>query len=235
VGFRCWKPGPPLSEFVDLLWSVDGPVRSQRGERVLPTGTMQFVFAVTADGRPVATAVGPRSEYVVLDTSSSVTAVGVHFKPGGCSPFLTVPAGELHNLRVPLIDVWGPCATDLIEQMFDTGTAEPRFQQLESALLASASGRLDRNLGVRHAVRRFEIGRPVHEVVREVGISERRFLALFRDEVGLSPKVFSRVRRFTDVLRSLDKERIPISPRSRWPADISIRRISITISTRSPG
>ena len=167
---------------------------------------MQFVFALTAGGRPAATAIGPRSHYVELDTSSSHTtvAVGVHFKPGGGSPFLSVPAGELHNRIVPLIDACGISATHLIEQLFYTGTGTPCFRQLESALFASASGRFDRNPGVRHAVHRFENGCPVGEVVREIGMSQRRFLELFRDEVGLSPKVFSRVRRFSEVLRSLD-------------------------------
>ena len=208
MGFHCWKPGPPLSEFIDLLWSVEGPVPRFGRERVLPTGTMQFVFVLKPSGRPAGTSVGPRSEFVGLDPSTSLTAVGVHFKPGGGSPFLRVPAGEIRNLAVPLTDVWNASATDLIEHLFDSAS-ERSLQTLESALLSAPLGRFGRNLAVRHAVRQFESGRPVHEVVREIGMSQRRFSELFQDEVGLSPKVFSRVRRFSEVLRSLDKLKDP--------------------------
>jgi AraC-like DNA-binding protein len=42
-----------------------------------------------------------------------------------------------------------------------------------------------------------------------VGLSERRFIDLFRAEVGLTPKLFSRIRRFHRTLQSADAEASP--------------------------
>jgi AraC-like DNA-binding protein len=43
----------------------------------------------------------------------------------------------------------------------------------------------------------------VREVARAVGWSERRFSQVFREQVGLTPKVWCRVQRFQRVVRQL--------------------------------
>jgi AraC-like DNA-binding protein len=40
-------------------------------------------------------------------------------------------------------------------------------------------------------------------VLRETGLSERRFIEVFHEQVGLTPKAFCRVRRFQRVLKSV--------------------------------
>ena len=50
---------------------------------------------------------------------------------------------------------------------------------------------------VGHALSAFKGGsRRIGDVVAETGLSSRRFIRLFSDEVGLTPKSFCRVRRF---------------------------------------
>jgi transcriptional regulator GlxA family with amidase domain len=39
----------------------------------------------------------------------------------------------------------------------------------------------------------------------KVDISQRRFIQIFRDEVGLTPKLFCRVQRFQEVLKIVEK------------------------------
>jgi AraC-like DNA-binding protein len=66
---------------------------------------------------------------------------------------------------------------------------------------------LERHAAVRLAVAQFDRSNgavPVSEVVGRIGISSRRFVELFRNEVGLSPKVFCRIRRFNEVLRRIE-------------------------------
>ncbi len=47
----------------------------------------------------------------------------------------------------------------------------------------------------------------VAEVGAQVGYSARRFIALFKDEVGLTPKAYCRVRRFQAAIERLRGER----------------------------
>ncbi len=50
----------------------------------------------------------------------------------------------------------------------------------------------------------------------QTGVSERRFIELFRRQVGLAPKLYSRVRRFQAALR-----RIPTVTEVDW-ADLAL-------------
>ncbi len=52
------------------------------------------------------------------------------------------------------------------------------------------------------AVNRLAAGASVSRVVEQTGFSQRRFIQLFSEEVGLTPKLFSRVSRFQKVIRT---------------------------------
>ncbi len=168
---------------------------------MLPTGTMELVFTLHADGRARSGLAGARSEFLVLDTSRPFSVIGVHFRPGGGFPFFGVPAGELHNRGVTLDMVWGGYAATVRDRLWEAETPERRFRILERALLDRARDRLDCHPAVRYALNLFDRSngaRPVSDVVQGIGMSPRRFIELFRNQVGLSPKVFCRIRRFNE-------------------------------------
>ena len=94
------------------------------------------------------------------------------------------------------------------ECLWDADGAEQRFDILERSLLDHARGQLDRHPAVRFALALFDDSqgaRPVSDVVGRIGISSRRFVELFRSEVGLSPKLFCRIRRFNETLRRVEQ------------------------------
>jgi AraC-like DNA-binding protein len=59
---------------------------------------------------------------------------------------------------------------------------------------------------VAQALERLGTATRVHDVVRSSGYSHRRFIELFVHAVGLTPKVYSRVRRLQ---RALHRARVP--------------------------
>jgi len=64
---------------------------------------------------------------------------------------------------------------------------------------------LERHPAVRFALHRFFGWMPqpsVSQVVEQVGFSQRRFIQLFSNEVGLTPKLFSRVCRFQNIIQT---------------------------------
>jgi AraC-like DNA-binding protein len=205
--FHHRRPAAPLSEHVDLLWSYAGVVARHAQERLLPTGTMELVFRLGADGRPASGIAGARSEFTLLDTSEPFSAVGVHFKPGGGFPFFGVPSDELHNDGAALDAVWGRSAASVVGRLWEANTAEERFQILERALIERLRRSPSGHPAVRYAVRCFDNSNgtcAVSHVVQRIGLSERRFVDLFRSEVGLSPKVFCRIRRFNEALTRIE-------------------------------
>ncbi len=74
---------------------------------------------------------------------------------------------------------------------------------LEVELLARLAERRTRHPAVGYALSEFRRGPHASRVSRvsgAIGLSQRRFIQVFRQEVGLTPKLFCRVRRFQRVL-----------------------------------
>jgi AraC-like DNA-binding protein len=220
---RTHIPRPPLSDFVELLWQYDGPDPPHARERCLPTGTVEIVVnlddtdARAYDRRDAdrprgfcgPLVCGAQSGFFVVDTADQASTMGVHFRPGGAFPFLG-PAGELRDALVPLEALWGTEAWRLRDRLLDAATVEERFRVLEQALLARATKPLGRHPAVAFALEQFRSvpqRLTVSEAARRSGLSQRRFIRVFDEEVGLTPKLFYRVQRFQRVLRLVEDRR----------------------------
>jgi AraC-like DNA-binding protein len=198
-------PSGPLASFVELIWIYEDYAPPHAQERLMPQPAMSLVITFNGSGATWCGVTGPRTESMALDISQPFSVIGVSFKAGGGFPFFPMPAGELHNLTVPLDAVWGARADAVCHALLETESPVSRFRILEQALLASARGRFDRHPAVRYAVA--ELGRrsrPVARVADDIGLSQRRFIEVFRNEVGLTPKAFSRVCRFQHVLGRIE-------------------------------
>ena len=163
-----YRPGPPLANFVELLWLSDEPPPDHAKERLLPTGTVELVVNLRADtigyydrhnpeqsrsfrGPLVC---GPHSEYFVIDTADQDAVMGVHFKPGGAYPFLGLPTGELHNAHAPLEALWGRDAAELRARLIEAATPAQKFRTLETYLLENADRPLEKHADAARAAAR---------------------------------------------------------------------------------
>jgi AraC-like DNA-binding protein len=226
-----YKPGPPLDRFVEVIWVMQAPAAPHSKERLLPDGSVELVFDLGSSGRfPIFTndalshrelfrdsvVCGPHSQPFGIDTSTGTNVAGVHFKPGGAYPFLKLPFGELHNQHVGLDTFWGHAtATRVREQLLEAPTPRAKAQILERQFLVIATGQPERHPAVALALNRFHAtpeAQKVSAVTDEIGISKRHFIDIFRNEVGLTPKLFCRVRRFQQALRQITS-----GTRIDWP------------------
>ncbi len=216
---RFHVPPPPLSRFVEYIWLQEGPAPSHPLERIVPSGTSELVIAL--DDAPLRTAdreggvlesvgsalyCGAQSSPFVIDTQSQGLLIGVHFKPGGACPFCSPPAVELRTARVGLCELWGGAAAVLCQDLAAASTAAARFGLLDNTLLARAARPLARHPAVAYGIGALDGAEgavTVAAVTEKTGLSGRRFIELFDREVGLTPKLFARVRRLQAVLLRL--------------------------------
>ena len=221
----CRTPTHPLGDFVERLWLVsDAPAHSK--ERIAPSGTIDLVINLHENelriydpakpercgrfsGAVVSgTHIGP----YVIDPRELVSVIGVHFRPGGAFPFLGTPASELADAHVDLEALWGTSAMELRERLCVAKTPAERFNLLEEALMAHLFRPLERHYAVRFALDTFgraDSGLAIRDVARDAGLSQRRFIQLFAREVGMSPKLFCRVRRFRQALETVRQTTMP--------------------------
>jgi AraC-like DNA-binding protein len=216
---RSYIPGPPLGDFVEQFWlCLDAPAQTQG--RILPHGTIELVVNLCDDeirihdptrpdrcrrhsGAVVCGAYGGAFVTDYAQSAQHTSIVGVHFRPGGAFPFLGVPACELADTHVDLDALWGRTAAELRERLRAAATPAERFSLLEQTLVARLDRMPDRHGAVPVALAAFEQTGTrvrVRDVARRVGLSQRRFIQVFAAEVGLTPKLYGRVRRFQQTL-----------------------------------
>jgi AraC-like DNA-binding protein len=112
----------------------------------------------------------------------------------------------LQDVSVDPTVIWGAHARALREQLLGTPAPNERFRILERFLLERLHKARDGHPAVQYAMDTIAASQGatnVAAIVERTGLSARRFIASFRDEVGLPPKVFCRLARFRRVLGQL--------------------------------
>lgn len=228
--YRRYIPVPPLDSLVGCLWYSEGLQGTHAQERLLPNGEAGIVFDLhdqpvqiydpanpcPSGIYPAAVFCGARSDCFILDTSRQERVIGIQFHPGGSLPFFPMPASEVANDTYNLGDLWPVEAHLLREEMLAASAAEPNlaagvatmFRILERTLLSRLKSGWPLRPEIQFAVR--QLSRPgtairIQHLAEQAGFSGRRFMEVFREQTGLSPKTFQRVRRFQQVLRMLHR------------------------------
>jgi AraC-like DNA-binding protein len=203
------KPSPALAACVETLWYACVPGLPHQRELVLPGGKIQFVISLAADHLTDCTAkgdvptapsllVGARTSAELIATGDMKKLAGVVFRPGGLGPWLRERADLFYGQSQSLSDLWP--VEPMRERLRDLAP-EVALQVLDETLCEQASGR-ERRSHVLQALRSLR-SLSVRETAHALGISERRLHTVFSEDVGLSPKQWSRVRRFQRAVRAL--------------------------------
>jgi AraC-like DNA-binding protein len=151
---------------------------------------------------PRAVVVGTRARYEFVDTADMEEMVGVLIEPGGFAGLFSERADLFFERSIGLEEIWaGPSLT---ERLSEVPTPVEKLRTLEVLLTGRLHPVTRRSELVDQAMHFFRTkGFCVAECVRSVGVSERRLSQVFREQVGMSPKMWCRVRRFQTAVRAL--------------------------------
>lgn len=228
--FDFYKPAAPLSNFVENFWLYEGDRSEQKIERILPTGTFELAINLDqnklsfyAAERPEnssrfsgAVISGAHGRAFLPGNEDKVFIIGVHFKPGGAFPFLGLPASELADTHVDLETLWGASAGRLRERLCEAETSAERFELLEKTLLNRFYSRTQQHYAVSAALEMFgknQAGQTIRDAANRTGLSQRRFIEVFKSQVGVAPKLYSRIQRFQQT-----RAVIKLNPTPDWSA-----------------
>jgi AraC-like DNA-binding protein len=219
--FYVHRPAAPLDRFVESLWYWNGPQPAHAKDRLIPSGAGSLIVNLAEDEVrnysganddvverfPGAVLVGAHSRYAVIDAKEQCAVLGVSFRPGGMWPFFDAAPDELHNAHVSLADLWGASGANLRERILAAPTPRAKLQLFAAELLERALRPLARRPEIDFALRRLTL-RPHEQAIaalsRDVGLNARRFTRLFTLQVGLTPKLYARIKRFELVVRRLN-------------------------------
>ncbi|MBN8753106.1 MULTISPECIES: helix-turn-helix domain-containing protein [Variovorax] len=219
------QPAAHLQPFVRLLWASapEGSRVARPGarEHVLPTGGMHLVFRLS--GPPLklfagandpqgethgyAIVGGARSAFYMRDVSVATRSVGAQLEPGAARLLLGAPEDALAGRHTALDALWGAQPTaDALAQIHAAYSAERQLAVFEALLTGRIVASLNAGMRGLHPAIAQALGPiargsgSIAELVERSGYSHRRFIALFRGAIGLTPKEYARVMRFDRAL-----------------------------------
>jgi AraC-like DNA-binding protein len=224
--YREYAPSEKLRPFVACFWTHDPAAGREASSpsvrRVLPDGCIDVVlgFAGQADEPESAMAVGTMTRALVLEPGAGPECfVGVRFRPGKAAAFLTVPANELTDLRVPLDELWLD-AGEVRDALSARPGAVERVRALERVLAARAApGAVPAQHDVDEAIRRIvdaggSLG--ITRLAPALGVTRQHLARRFSQLVGVSPKMFARVVRLGRVVERA--RAVPAGETINWSA-----------------
>jgi AraC-like DNA-binding protein len=134
-------------------------------------------------------------------------SVGVHFKPWGTAPFLSMPAGELCDRPVTVEQVWGrPAVAELQDRLAMADGPHGMLTLLEEELMRRLSEIAGLGL-VRHtsSILASTGGAvAIGDLSAAAGVSSTHLAQRFKEVVGVTPKRLARCYRFTATAFAID-------------------------------
>lgn len=216
-------PQGALAEAIAMIWAWPDFQVAHAQELILPHGAMELTINLaetplnvrhlddstqTIHGPMV---IGGCSKPFFIGTDRPQSLLSVLFKPGAARLIFGLPATELHNQHLSLNTLWGVDADRLYDRLLHAPTTKHRFAIVEAALcqqieVAGPRQHTTRHGAVDYALRTFKadpINGEITPVVEAVGLSATRFIQVFREEIGMTPKRYTRLLRFQYGLRQI--------------------------------
>jgi len=204
-----WRP-PHLADSVELVWEAKGSSSDPR-DCHFPSPSLELLVNVSGDRyrllKPTgaeffddAWLAGVQVGPVMTEVPSHSTVLGVHLRPAGAYALLGLPLREVCGFVANLEDLIGVAARELTDRCRAATTREERFR----VVAAWIADRVSRARGVTPEVawsasqiERSGGGVPIAHLRGETGWSKTRLVSTFRDQIGVAPKLYARIVRFT--------------------------------------
>ena len=202
-------PQPPLSQFVENMWLVQGFASDYTREKILPDGAIELIIDLdpspkmifenetSENSRTVSKGwiSGERTRYIVIGATANQSMVGIRFRPGGAYPFFSFPISELSEAVTELDLIWGGLVDEVRDQLMGIESLDERLLHLESFLLAQARRSLEANRLITYAVYQLQHSPQflaIRDLANTIGITQKHLISQFEKVVGLRPKSFAR-------------------------------------------
>ena len=194
--YRMYKPAPPLSRFIDFFFYYEGHHVPHAMERFLPDGSIDLLIDLTDTPKKLffdekgityttfkkSWISGMKTDYILIDASVS-NMIGVHFKPGGCYPFVDFPMSELNNLTIEADSVCGNEIGGIREAILEEPVIEERFAILENYFIQKGKNKMEDHVLVQFSVDQLMQSPQVwtiRNLSHNTGVTQKQLNTLFK-------------------------------------------------------
>ncbi len=210
-----FRPPPELTAYIDNYLFLDIAADRTELPRMLPgTGAACFFFygsslnvrdhhkgILQTSSKPFLIC----NRHHVLDLSANAAngLMVVNFRPGRLRHFTDVTFAEIQNRITPLVDLWGPAAQDIPEQLLLASDMAERAEILSRFFMRLLHRRKTSRLDLLLDMLYLSPTTRIADLAEQGGWSLRHFERQFAATYGVPPKYFARVARLQQVARTL--------------------------------
>lgn len=196
-----YLPTPRLRPFVECIWHSEPA--TDTGFGIIPDGCVDACF-VLSERKPRILLFGTTTRTCAYELEAGAPYFGVRFRPGKAPFFIKERISDLTDAQIAVPSFLGLGPEEILETI---GFAKRRTR-LESALMLALSNGVDGTMrSLSHAISVIDSRHGdvrVRDLATSCNLSERQLERLFLDRVGITPKLYSRIRRFRSVLNHLE-------------------------------
>lgn len=216
-------PSKDLAKYVKCFWTLEqsSAEAACAPEPVIPDGCIEIIFNLadrfrrhhrdgSVETQSSAIVAGQMREFAQIEPTGRVSLLGIRFRHAGAYPFFRFSLADLTGRIEDLSSVWTGDPTRFIEERLAASiTVSERVAVIEAALIKllaenrkydpiveNASDLILNNSGVVS----------ISALAKSLEVSERKLERRFQQRFGLTPKFFSRIVRFQNLLRTLNEK-----------------------------
>ncbi|HEU0296348.1 MAG TPA: AraC family transcriptional regulator [Anaerolineales bacterium] len=222
---RVHTPALPLSEYIDAFVYYDGFDPIHQMDRFLPDGNTELIFNLIEQPQFIyhnetlqeiqtcrqAWVSGVRTRPITIPSGKGSKMLIVAFKKGKAYPFYPLPMQELTDFVAEADLIFGRSVLSLREQLLAASSIDCMFLLVEGFLFRQAGNAFASETTsrcVEYAVSSIT-SRPdrlgLRQLSDQIGYSQKHFISLFRQQVGVAPKQYLKIMRFQKAILEIEK------------------------------
>lgn len=216
--YREFHPHSPLNTVIECLWTLESETEdpAQLPEKILPDGCVELILNFgarflqhvddTTRLQPQTFVAGQLTRPLLIAPTGPVQLIGIRFHPGGTTPFFRLPMYQITDQIVELGAFERELESSLLAGTEDVALMSDKVSALERVLTQLLLKHTRDMKVLQTAARIVESGGmiPIDTLALDAGISSRQLERKFLGEIGVGPKLLSRILRFQQVFRAVD-------------------------------
>lgn len=210
------QPPDYLSDYVRYFWRLESSALDYGPKtfKIVADGCPGLIFQHSTSGTfyqhtkklPPAFLYGQSTQHTELQSPHTFSLVGVCFYPDALKPVFGIDAHELTDSCINVAELSGQY-TELVDPLFGSPFPAEQIDRLATYL----GSQISKNKALVDTVMQYAVSKiselngnvSLKNLQNELQLSERSFERKFRQAVGISPKLFSRICRFQASLNQL--------------------------------
>lgn len=221
MNFKYIRPSGILAEYVKYYWVLESDAsEGQVWERVVPITNIELMFHYkcpficqnkneTKFQQPRSFISGIKSDYTDVATSGDSGVIAVSFYPLGACNFFRFPLLEIENTSISLHDIENTGIALVEEQLCICRNLDERISIIEQYLLSCfRPASFDDLKLVKEGLRLINGSKgqiDISSLSRSLFLTEKSLLRKFSTIIGKTPKQYSRIVRFQQIIRSFSE------------------------------